>query len=78
MDSITLNFITGLPPSRWLSKVYDAILIIVDHYMKFAMYIPCSKAIDAPGFVDLFYNYWASLFGMPKNIISDCGSLFTR
>lgn len=41
MNSITLNFITGLPPLRWLGKVYEAILVIVDRYTKFAMYIPC-------------------------------------
>lgn len=77
MDSITLDFITGLPPSQWINWVYDAILVIVDRYTKFAMYLPCSKTIDAPAFADLLFDRWVSMFGMPKNIISDRGSLFT-
>jgi hypothetical protein len=76
-ETITLDFITGLPPSRWHGKVYDAILVIVDAYTKWSIYIPCRKDMDAPEFAETFLERICGNFGMPKNIVSDRGSIFT-
>jgi hypothetical protein len=44
---VSLDFITGLPPSKWRGRVYDAILVVVDLYTKYALYLTCTKDIDA-------------------------------
>jgi hypothetical protein len=44
-ESITIDFITNLPPSKdpVTSMVYDLIFVIVDRYTKFSRYIPTIK-----------------------------------
>jgi RNase H-like domain found in reverse transcriptase/Integrase zinc binding domain len=74
---MSLDFLTGIPPSRWRGKVYDAILVIVEMMTKFTIYLPCSKTIDAPELADMFYERVIPQFGMPENLVSDRGSLFT-
>jgi hypothetical protein len=76
-ETITIDFITGLPPSRWRGHVYDAILVIVDKYTKWAIYVPTRKDIDAPELAELMLERLNGEFGMPKNLVSDRGSLFT-
>lgn len=76
-DWMSIDFITGLPPSRWQGKVYDAVLVAVDLYTKFAIYVPCTKDIDAPALADLFLIRIIPYLGMPANLVSDRGSLFT-
>ena len=74
---ISMDFITGLPPSAHRGHVYDSILVIVDRYTKLARYIPCTKTIGAGELADLFMEYWVKDFGTPKGIISDRGPQFT-
>ena len=76
-ETITLDFVTGLPPSMWRGKVYDAILVIVDAYTKWSIYIPCRKDLDAREFAEIILERVCGNFGMPKNIVSDRGSIFT-
>ena len=42
-QSIALDFITYLP----VSKGFDAILTVVDRYMKMAHFLPCTKEITS-------------------------------
>ncbi len=77
LETITMDFITGLPPSKWRGKVYDAALVIVEAFTKFALYIPCRKDIDAPELAELMLERVIAIFGIPKNLVSDRGSLFT-
>ena len=76
-ETITMDFITGLPPSKWRNQVHDAILVIVDTYTKWSIYIPCRKDIDAPQLAELFFERVVSQYSVPKNMVSDRGSLFT-
>jgi hypothetical protein len=66
-ETITLDFVTGLPPSMWRGKVYDAILVIVDAYTKWSIYIPCRKDLDAREFAEIILERVCGNFGMPKN-----------
>jgi hypothetical protein len=52
---IILNFITDLPPNmkEGYFKFYNAILIIVYKFTKFAVYIPIKKDINAAGLINL-------------------------
>src|SRR4029077_9546679 len=33
-ETVTMDFITGLPPSLWRGKVYDAVMVLVDPLTK--------------------------------------------
>jgi transposase InsO family protein len=78
-ESISLNFITDLPPSKdsVTGNVVDSLLVIVDRYTKEAEYIPCLKTTDAPMLAQLFIRFWFKDHGLPASIISDRGSVFT-
>jgi hypothetical protein len=76
-ETISLDFITGLPPSKWRGHVYDSILVVVDTYTKWSTYIPCRKDIDAAQLAEIFFEQIVSHYGMPKHLVSDRGSIFT-
>ncbi|EGE08388.1 hypothetical protein TEQG_08800 [Trichophyton equinum CBS 127.97] len=76
-ETITLDFITGLPPSRSEGNTFNALLVIVDILTKFALYIPCTKDVKAEGLGYLIFKNIISLFGMPANLVTDRGTLFT-
>ena len=42
---MSLDFIIGLPLSKYKDKVYNAILVVVDACMKYNLYIPYIKNI---------------------------------
>ena len=74
---ISMDFITGLPPSAHRGRIYDSVLVIVDRYTKLARYIPCDKTVTAAELADLFMEYWVKDFGTPQGIVSDRGPQFT-
>ena len=76
-DWVSLDFITGLPPSAHRNSIYDAILVIVDLFTKTALYIPTTKDLDVAGLAQLMWENMFSLYGIPNHLVSDCGSLFT-
>jgi hypothetical protein len=78
-ESISMDFITDLPRSidKTTGVVYDSILVIVDRYTKISKYIPCKKTTSAEDLADLFLKNWFKDQGLPANIISDRGSVFT-
>ena len=77
METTSMDFITGLPPCQWEGKVVTAIFVIIDIYTKFTIYLPYRKEINAEDLAELFYSQFIAIFGVPANIISDHGSLFT-
>ena len=76
-QQVTMDFITGLPPSKRRGCVYDAILVIVDRYTKMARYITTTKTVTAVELAELFYEEVICRFGVPKGAVSDRGSVFT-
>ena len=71
-----MDFITDLPPSRNNKVVYDAILVIVDHFSKMSLYILAEKTWRAEDLVDSFIKRVISRFGVPKGVVSDRSSIF--
>lgn len=67
--TISIDLITGLPPSR--SENYMAVLVIVDKLTKFATIIPTYNELDQNGFAKLFVEQIVNIFGLPSRIISD-------
>jgi len=73
MDSIAMDFITDLPKSDG----YDTILVVIDRLTKMSHFIPCWKDLDAQQFPNLFIKEIVRLHGLPHDIITDRGTLFT-
>ena len=72
-----MDFITGLPASKFKSCVYDAILVIVDRYTKMCRYLPVTKEIDAAALAEVFFEEVVLRYGTPAGIVTDRGSVFT-
>src|SRR5438046_3117312 len=76
--SIFMDMIIELLPSADTnSKAYNAILVVVDHFMKMAKYFPVRTTITAADLAKLFHQHIVCSFGMPSSIIMDRSSLFT-
>jgi transposase InsO family protein len=76
-EEITMDFVTGLPPSRSGGQVHDAILVICCRFTRAALYLPCQTTIDSERFIELFTDRVIGLVGAPKGIVTDRGSVFT-
>lgn len=76
-EGLAMDFIVGLPPSKHRGCVYDAILVVVDRHSKMVRLIPCTQKTTAEQLATLLFDDVFSLFGIPKSIVSDRGSLFT-
>src|SRR5467141_5025140 len=70
--SISMDFIEQLPPS----SVFTAILVVVDHLSKQAIFIPTDDKINAPELAKLFITHVFSKHGVPSHVTSDRGSEF--
>jgi transposase InsO family protein len=74
---LSIDFITGLPAVFYQTEMVDAILVIVDHFSKWSLFIPVSSTINAAELADLFYNKVELRFGPPNGIVSNRGPIFT-
>ena len=72
-----MDFITRIPLLRWNGKVYNIVLVLVDMFTKYILYLPYIKEINILKLVDLLYEYMILIFGILENLVSDRGSLFT-
>ena len=71
--SIAMDFITDLS----ISDENDTILVVIDRLTKISHFIPCKKSLDARQFATLFLKEIIRLHGIPRDIITNRGSLFT-
>ena len=71
-QSITMDFITDLPPSQG----FDAILTVVDRFTKMAHFLPCVKSISSQETTDIIMREVFRHHGLPNDIISDRGPQF--
>lgn len=72
-EVISMDFITGLPPSQG----FDAILVIVDKFTKYGFFIPTTSTVTAAQTTDLVFNNVTKIFGLPRDIVSDRDPRFT-
>ena len=70
-----MNFIVGLPLTE---RRHDSIFVVVDTLTKSAHFIPVRTNYQAPDIARVFISEIVRLHGVPKKIISDRGSVFTR
>ena len=66
-DHISLDFITGLPPSHGK----DAILVVVDKFTKYVHFIATMAEVTAEELASLLFKRVIKFFGMPTRIIGD-------
>jgi transposase InsO family protein len=76
---ISMDFVTGLPPSRdpATGLTYDSILVIVDRFTKYALMIPFRRDYTAVQLAHVLKDRLIRDHGIPKTIISDRDKLFT-
>ena len=78
MQELSMDFITKLPPSLDENgKECDALLIVVDRFTKYVIYIPITEKVIVKGLVFLLFRHVFIYFRIPRGIVSDRGSLFT-
>ncbi len=73
-DKISMDFITGFPRTK---RGNNAIFVVIDRLSKVAHFLPVHESITASQLADLYISQIVSLHGVPLEINSDRGSLFT-
>src|SRR3954467_12517478 len=73
-DKVSMDFITGFPKYQ---KGNDAIFVVIDRLSKVSHFLLIRKSITASQLADLYVLRVVSLHGVPLEINSDRGSLFT-
>ncbi|KAK2420476.1 hypothetical protein QL285_031201 [Trifolium repens] len=73
-DSISMDFITGLPRTR---RKHDSIWVIVDRLTKSAHFLPVRTTDTAAKLTDIYIAEIVRLHGIPSSIVSDRDPKFT-
>lgn len=78
-NSLTMDFITKLPPSQepTTKEIYDAIMVVVDRHTKYTSFIPFNETYDAVKLGYVFLDKVVRIRGFPQEVISDRDKLFT-
>lgn len=71
--SIAMDFIVQLP----ISNGFDAILVVIDRFTKLAHFIPTTTELTSEELTDLLVQHIISKHGIPNDIVTDRGSVFT-
>lgn len=71
-SKIGVDFIVKLP----ISKGFDSVMVVVDHFSKTAHFIPANETWKADKLAEAFITNVFKLHGLPDAIISDCGTTF--
>lgn len=71
-EDVSMDFITGLPPSRG----YTAIMVVVDRLSKYTHFAALPTRFDALRVAHLFVNTVVRHHGFPKTLVSDRDSVF--
>jgi transposase InsO family protein len=72
-NSTSIDFITGLPTTGECNTLW----VVVDRLTKIAHFIACNDTMKPENLATSFIMHVRGLHGIPTNIISDQGSLFT-
>nr|GFA21575.1 putative reverse transcriptase domain-containing protein [Tanacetum cinerariifolium] len=67
-DEISMDFVTGLPPTQ---RRHDAIWVVVDRLTKSAHFLPIRKDYSVSGLAKIFQQEIVRLHGTPSTIVSD-------
>ena len=68
-----MNFIIGMLKVKGMGSVF----VVVDQFLKYAMFMVAPSTCTIEVAVDLFYRNVVKYFGLPEDILSDRYSHFT-
>ncbi|QRW26437.1 Retrotransposable element Tf2 protein [Rhizoctonia solani] len=71
---VSYDMIVDLPKDR----INNSILVIIDSFTKYGIFVKCSKKLKAPKLVDLFLEHVWKRHGMPEKTISNRGQVFNN
>ena len=71
--SVSMDFISHLP----MVQGYNRIMVIVDHFSKYATFVPTKLPCGAEMTAELFFKNVVKYWGIPMSIVSDRDSRFT-
>ena len=71
-----MNFIIELFSSRYDDDIYDAILIIIDRFLKMTHYIFVKSTWSIENLIDVLFNKMLLIFFEIKEIVFDRKMLF--
>lgn len=71
--NLSMDYIDGLP----LSNGFDSILVVVDRFSKYSIFIPTNSRTSATDLAFSLLDRVFSKHGIPESIVSDRGSRFT-
>ncbi|WVZ63910.1 LOW QUALITY PROTEIN: hypothetical protein U9M48_013504 [Paspalum notatum var. saurae] len=71
-QDLSMDFIEGLPKS----KGFNAILVVVDRFTKFAHFLPIKHPYTAQSIARCILDNIVKLHGLPKSIVSDRDPIF--
>jgi len=69
---LSVNFVVDLPES----SEHDAVMTVMDAVSKRVHFIPMHMTVTVEGAAQLFLHYVWKLHGLPRRVVSDCGSQF--
>jgi len=77
--TITMDFITGLPPSEepLTGTKYDSILVLVDKLTKYCYFVPHLTTATAEDMAFVFLKTIVARHGIPEQLVTDRDKLFT-
>ncbi|QRW17561.1 Retrotransposable element Tf2 protein [Rhizoctonia solani] len=71
---VSYNMIVDLPKDG----DHNSILVIIDSFTKYSIFVKCSKKLKAPKLAELFLEHIWKCHGMPKKTGSDRGRVFNN
>ena len=75
-NSISVDFITPLPPTTYYGRTYNHIMVVVDRLSKKKKFVPL-QSLDVEAVVQAFIECIWREEGYPAEVISDRGAQFT-
>ena len=71
--SVSMDFVVGFPKVDGM----DAVMVIVDRFSKYAVFMATPSVCTAEVAAGLFYKYVVKYFGVPSDVVSDRDVRFT-
>ena len=75
--TIGIDFVGPLPESKTLNGSFDMIMVVICHLTSLVHLIPTKQTYHAKDIAEVIFDRVYKHHRMPKNIVSDCDTLFT-
>jgi hypothetical protein len=76
-ETIGIDFVGPLPESKTLNGSFHMIMVVICHLTSLVHLIPTKQTYRAKDIAEVIFDRVYKHHRMPKNIVSDCDTLFT-